>query len=291
MRKEYLTALVLIGAAITLATTGFRFGVIDHTLASVIGARYSDVAVGGAVARVYFPDNLPDTGARAVLLLHGNGHSHQQFLGLSALRAIKSGQSILATVDGQDFAQPPFATSASGWGNDEYQRRYLELYRYLVDQYQIEPAVDVIGASMGGLALGRFIVDGSIPIRNAYGLGPVPSLETIFIEGGEWRRAPIRNAFGMASDGSQDSALRDFAADAFWLDALPASGGALPPLMIYAGSGDTVFTTEFGGTEAYTALCSRYVAAGGQCEYTEAEGLGHDSVDLLASILTQIDGD
>lgn len=250
---------------------------------------YEDVRIGDATARIYLPASYRDgdEGRRANLFLHGNGHSHSIFLGAEALQQIKDGEEIFAVIDGQDFVAPPFQSAASGWGNSIYKRRYLDLYAYLREHYRIDEKIDVIAASMGGLAMGRLIVERPFPIARAFGIGPVPYLQTIFDRGGDKRRLPIRNAYGLRLSGDDDGLLHKAASAAFWTDHLTEAKGNLPPLKIIAGTGDDVFRVEFGGSDAYRRLCFAYRKGGGQCTYSEVEGVGHDQNVMMPTVLVE----
>jgi pimeloyl-ACP methyl ester carboxylesterase len=250
---------------------------------------YKDVRIGDATARIYLPSSYKqgDKGRGANLYLHGNGHSHAVFLGAEALQQIKDGEELFAVIDGQDHVAPPFQSAASGWGNHIYKKRYLDLYAYLREHYGIDEKVDVIAASMGGLAMGRLIVERPFPIARAYGLGPVPYLQTIFDRGGDKRKLPIRNAYGLRLSGDDDAMLHQVASDAFWIDHLASAKGKLPPLKIIAGTGDDVFKIEFGGSEAYRQLCRTYRQSGGQCSYSEVDGVGHDHNIMIPAVLAE----
>lgn len=249
---------------------------------------YEDVRIGGVKARIYFPAERAAQPLPAIIYFHGNGQRHDLFLGYEALAAIGRGRHLFALIDGQDFVTPPFSSAASGWGNDIYRMRYSRLYDYLVEVHHIQPKVDVIGASMGGIAMGRFIVDRSMPIGRAFGLGPVPSIRSVFDRGGDRRRKPIRNAFAMAADGSDDDRLRQFAADAFWFEDL-SSGARLPDLRILAGTADRTFRVEFDGERGYADLCAVYRRSGGLCNYELVGGVGHADRSMLVTVLHLID--
>lgn len=216
--------------------------------------------------------------------MHGNGQKHDGFLGYRTLKTIVEGDRLFAIIDGQDFVAPPFQSTASGWGNSEYRARYVSLYNYLVETYHIAPDIDIIGASMGGIAMGRFIANKTIPIRRAYGLGPVPSIQSVFDAGGERRKQSIRNAFGMATDGADDWQLHRFAQDAFWTEDL-VGNVKLPDLRIMVGTGDRTFAVEFGGERAFSKLCETYNLAGGVCSYMLVDGVGHAGRTMLATII------
>jgi len=255
-----------------------------------VNPKYLDVSIDGAVARIYFPDSF-DTdphNRRAILYLHGNGQSHKTFLGLNALRRIKSGNALFAITSGQDYVSPPFRSHASGWGNKIYRDRYQALYTYLRSAFQIAEHVDIIGASMGGIAMGYFITEPSFPIARAYGLGSVPFLEDLFLNGGDTRKLPIRNAYNMELSGSDDFRLKEMIKDALWTERL-RSRSALPDLTIYAGTGDEVFSQEFGGRRAYRRLCEIYHQARGDCTYKEFPGLTHASFQILPKILDDME--
>lgn len=267
----------------------YRAELVAAKAFALVRPRYEDVKIGDAIARIYVPASYVEgsIGTRANLYLHGNAHGHATFIGVDALRLVRDGDEILAIIDGQDYVSEPFGSAASGWGNAIYRQRYMDLYNFLRARYQIAEEVDLIGASMGGLAMGRFIVSPPFPVERAFGLGPVPFLQAIFDNGGDKRKAPIRNAFGMRQTGEDDILLSKIARDDFWTDDLPSMAGKLPPLKIVAGTGDKVFSDEFGGSEAYRRLCAVYQTNGGSCSYQEVHGLMHDHYAMLPAILDE----
>ena len=283
--------LVLIALAFAVFGAGYflREPLFARAAFFVVRTNFVDVRVGDAAARIYLPASYRpgQKGLNANLYLHGNGKSHSTFLGFEALKQIRDGGEIVAIIDGQDQIAPPFVTTASGWGNLTYRRRYIQLYAYLRETYAIDEKVDLIAASMGGLAMGKLIIDQPFPIGRAYGVGPVPSLQTVFDRGGDRRRFAIRNAFGLDPLGKDDKLLSRAASDAFWIDNLDLAKGKLPPLKIVAGTGDSTFKVEFGGTEAYQRLCNRYRQRGGECSYSEVEGVEHSHYDILPEVLAE----
>jgi pimeloyl-ACP methyl ester carboxylesterase len=270
-----------------------RLDEVNH-LADVTGAIESAVTINGVAATVntstgYTKSGTPDT---LMIICHGNGQNQTTVRpGATFRNWIKANKISYATIQMQDQVSTPFTSNASGWGNEVCLRRVVDLYHYCMRHYNFHPEIILCGRSMGGLTMGHLAYTKPFPIKFLLGIGPVPSLNFIFNAGNASRKPPIRNAFGMAADGSQDAQLTNFTQGYDWfskgtVDVAGTKWKDLGPhLYIFAGM-DATFTSEFGGTDKYTELKDAINRTGGYCFYQEKSGVGHDDNSLFDDAIT-----
>jgi len=232
------------------------------------------------------PDNL-------ILLIHGNNGNYTYEPSSTFKTYCAANKISFACISGQDYTAAPFGSNASGWGGDVHRVRVVNLYDYLMKNYDFNASVIVIGASMGGLVMGQLAYYKPFPIKFCIGVGLVPSLEYIFKNGVATRQPPIRNAFGMAADGSQDSQIADFISGADWyrMGVFNGCGGILKRIgfarmYLYAGSGDTTYANEFNGDSLYPAIRDSIKAAGGFCALTILPSVSHASATIYDRIIS-----
>ena len=247
----------------------------------------------GHNAKVVLSDGYSQTGEKdyLILLFHGNGQDETLEPSPEFVSFAKANKISYAVIAGQDEVSAPFTTNATGWGNYVYNYRYKQLYDYLMSHYNFHSSVILAGSSMGGLTMGNFAYNKQIPTLFCLGIGPVPSLEYIFINGGDSRKEPIRQAYGMADDGSDDDNLKEFIQGYDWFsmglvettDKVYKLG--FPPMYLYLGTGDTTSQEDFGGIEKYTEIQTAIKNAGGLCTVTDIGDYPHNDPHIWDVIL------
>lgn len=211
-----------------------------------------------------------DASAVPVWYLHGNGQDSSFIPSVAARTYLDQNSCCLLVTDGQDETAAPFTSAASGWGNDIYLSRYMKLHEWVQSNLNVQRSSILLCGSMGGLAAGKLLAAPPVPFRGAVLFGPVPSLALIFARGGESRRAPIRNAYGMASDGSEDDQLLDFIQGHDWWEmGIPLGDAGAVSRLGSAGftgsvSGDTLTVSAmlFGEIKVGQMLSADGVTAG-----------------------------
>ncbi|OZI08231.1 hypothetical protein BWI93_10210 [Siphonobacter sp. BAB-5385] len=248
------------------------------------------ITVGGKVcdARLITANNYTYKGkpGRLMIIAHGNGQNKNNIPSSVAMDHFKANGISIAIINTQDQSVAPYTTNATGWGNEIVQQRLIALYEYVMANYNFEKSVILAGQSMGGLAMGNLAYTMPFPILFCLSIGGVPSLKAMFLNGGENRKAGIRAAFGMATDGSQDHLLDTFIQGYDWFSkGMLEVGGTKfktfgPRLYIFAGMNDVTFTNDFGGTAKYMELKNAINQAGGFCHYEEFSDLYHADATL-----------
>lgn len=229
--------------------------------------------IDGVDCRLTTSDGYVNTGESdyLMLLMHGNGANYTYTPSASFVAFCKANKISFACTSGQDQTVAPFTSTASGWGNDVYLTRFLKLHKHLMSNYNFYESVILVGVSMGGLAMGHFAYTRPFPIKFCLGVGAVPDLELIFNTGGTTRKEPIRNAYGMASDGSDDADLSVFTQGYNWNKKGLINVSSVdhrfitPHLYMYLGTGDTTATVEFGGISNYESIRDSINRTGGYC--------------------------
>jgi pimeloyl-ACP methyl ester carboxylesterase len=258
----------------------------------VTGYNVINFTVDGVNARLTTSDDYgngePDT---LLLLMHGNGGDYTYSPSATFKTWARANKVSFACITGQDYTTSPYGSAASGWGGDIHRNRTVKLYQYLLKHYDLHPSVVLAGASMGGLVMGQLAYYKPFPIRCCIGIGPVPNLSYIFANGGETRKSPIRNAYGMASGGGDDAALETFIQGCDWYDlgmsadASPRKYG-FPRMHLYAGDGDTTYSVDFGGATHYTTIKDSIQRAGGFCTFTVVAAVTHAADALWDQVVT-----
>lgn len=252
-----------------------------------------DFQLDGVDARLTTSDGYDAAGEPDTLLLlcHGNGGNYTYQPSASFISYCRANKISFACISGQDETAAPFSTAASGWGGPIHYARVLRLHQYLMDNYNLRREVIVAGASMGGLVMGQLAYNKPFPIRFCLGVGPVPSLEYIFDNGGSSRQVPIRNAFGMDAGGSDDANLAEFTQGQDWYKmGMLDIGGTLhkvgfPRLYLYLGTGDTTANVDFGGIAKYEEIRDAIRAAGGFCVTKDVGAVSHADATIYDAFL------
>ena len=138
--------------------------------------------------------------------------------------------------------------------------------------------------------MGAFAYKKPFPITFCLGIGPVPSLMTFWTNGNADRKAAIRAAYGMHSDGSDDAnAATYFQGHDWWnmgrltIDGVNYKVG-FPNVYLYYGN-DATFRDLFGGTTKYNELCQSLKNGG---VYSKTEQVGaNNTVHDTNTIWTQ----
>lgn len=263
------------------------------TVGPVIGHATINFQVNGVNSQIITPNDYDSRGKASYCLMyiHGNGGTYQDAGSVNWKNFCKANNIAIITTQGQDEVSAPFMTNASGWGNYVQLQRYVALYKYCQDNYNLSSNVILSAGSMGGLIAGQILYNKPFPITAAILIGPVPDLSYIFANGGESRRAPIRNAYGMASDGSDDANLEMFIQGYDWFDLglIEVSGVkykiGFPRIYIYIGTGDTTFNVDFGGTTKFNELVNSLKAAGGYVSYTEIGLVSHAATECFDQVI------
>ena len=249
----------------------------------ISGAVTQTFQVDGIDCQLITPSAYTKDGAKSKLciLVHGNGQAYT-YAGSTNFKNYCAAHNIaIATTKAQDQTAYPFITSNVGWGNREHVKRYVRLYDYLISNYNFQPNIILVGVSMGGLAVGQILYNKSLPVAVTLLVGPVPDLSYIFAHGGSTRQQIIRAAYGMASDGSQDASLETYIRGFDWFDMglLDISGTkykfGFPRTYINVGTGDSTFTTDFGGSTKYNEVITALRNAGTYVEYHELPSVSH----------------
>jgi pimeloyl-ACP methyl ester carboxylesterase len=226
-----------------------------------------------------------------LMFIHGNGGTFTDS-GSTGFKSFCANNNIaIISTQGQDEVSSPFTSNASGWGNYVQLQRYVSLYKYAQDHFNISSNVILVGASMGGLVAGQFMYNKPFPITACFMVGPVPDLSYIFNNGGNSRKEAIRNSFGMSSDGSDDGNLENFIQGYDWFDLgmVDLSGTkykfGFPRFYIVTGTGDSTFTTDFGGTAKYNEIINAIESSGGFVNYDEIPNVSHAASECYDLII------
>jgi hypothetical protein len=250
--------------------------------------------VNGVNSQIITPTAYSDTGKPSYCLMycHGNGGSYTDAGSVNFKNFCKANNIAIITTQGQDEVSAPFTTNASGWGNYVQLQRYIALYKYAMDNYNLSPNIIISAGSMGGLVAGQLMYNKPFPITAAFLAGPVPDLSYIFANGGASRYEAIRNAYGMAADGSDDANLETFIQGYDWYDMglVDISGTkykfGFPRIYIEVGNGDSTFSVDFGGTAKYMEIVNAIKAAGGYIQYHEISGVTHNADDCYDKFIS-----
>jgi len=245
-----------------------------------------DFQVNGVDSRISTPNDYVTNGkpSYCVLFCHGNGQSYAYQGSVNWLAFCKANNIAIISTQGQDETAAPFTTNASGWGNYVHLQRYIALYKYAMDNFNLSPNIILNCTSMGGLIAGQLMYNKPFPITAAFLCGPVPDLSYIFANGGASRQEPIRNSYGMDAGGADDANLEQFIQGYDWYDLglVNVSGTVykfgFPKIYIVVGNDDSTFTVDFGGTAKYMEIVNAIKAAGGYISYKEIVATHADSL-------------
>ncbi|HLS94469.1 MAG TPA: hypothetical protein VK017_02855 [Sphingobacterium sp.] len=230
-------------------------------------------------ARIIFSNHYSHkTPGNLLIYIHGNGQNHLQNPSEKALKFILENNYSYASIDIQDGSKEPFTNNNTGWGNDESYNRVLSLYQYLITEYKFNKEVIVAGGSMGGLTMGQIMVRDDIPLKCAIGIGPVPSLKTIW-EQAPQRRTAIRNAYKLDKSGLEDSKMDSIFSKNDWFYLIQSTNKDLVDLYIYYGV-DAVFEKDFGGLSSYQALARILESRGSNVTIKTNESTKHGDNSL-----------
>jgi len=246
------------------------------------GRYVSDFRVGGINARVVTSDGYGFGRDTLIVLCHGNTKNYTYAPNNAFKEWARANRVSYACISLQEGG-------TTGWGNDVSRNRVVALYQYLMERYKFHPSVVLAGDSMGGLVMGQLAYYKPFPIRLCLGIGPVPSLNYIFANAPA-RRGAIRSAFGMAADGTDDSRAAEFFSGYDWFnmgisEGVPNRKFGFPRMHLYAGSGDSTYSVDFGGDLNYPILRDSLRAAGGFCNLTIVPGVSHDNDVLWNNVL------
>lgn len=267
----------------------------NNQLGSLQGNNTISFTIEGVNSRIITPVDYDDKGeaSHCVMFIHGNNGDETDAGSTNFKDFCRDNNIAIITTNGQDEIAAPFTTNASGWGNEVQSQRYIALYKYCQSNYNLSSNVILVCGSMGGLVAGQFMYYKPFPIIACFMAGPVPDLSYIFANGGTSRQEPIRNAYGMASDGSDDVNLEDFIQGYDWYDmGLVDVAGTnykfgFPKIYIEVGTGDGTFTTDFGGTVKYTEIVDAIESAGGYIHYNEIPSVSHAADECYDNFISK----
>jgi len=223
-----------------------------------------------------------------VILFHGHGGTFNTFNPNAAMQAYMRENSFSwASIT----IQTPDRTV--GYGNQPSMNRVVALYNHLMEKFNFHRDVIFVGGSMGMTTAGNILYTGLIPVKTCILFGGVPNLRLRFQNGDNTDRIPIRAAYGMASDGSDDANIDEYVRGYdWWLKGLIVDNPAgtekkmIPcPLYMYVGGGDGNFV-DFGGTSMYERLRDAINRTGGLSTYYEDPALGHADESLWDVVLS-----
>lgn len=249
---------------------------------SMRGRHMSDFRISGVNARVVTSDGYGIGRDTLMILCHGNTKNYTYAPNDTFKAWARANRVSYACISLQEGG-------TTGWGNDVSRNRVVALYQFLMERYRFHPSVVLAGDSMGGLVMGQLAYYRPFPVRFCLGIGPVPSLNYIFANAPA-RLAAIRSAFGMAADGSDDARAAEFFAGYDWFnmgmsESTPRRKFGFPRTHLYAGSGDSTYSVDFGGDLNYPILRDSLRAAGGFCNLTIVPGVSHDNDVLWNNVL------
>lgn len=239
----------------------------------------------GAPARLWTSSTLTNKTKDEWLVIycHGNGHSRDTVsIPQAALLYFRRNKINVATISYQTTL---YGESCEAWGSDAAYNAIVDLYTYLMGNYGFRRDVILAGGSMGGLAMGQLAYKRPFPIRCCLGFGIVPGLDICWERSSEYSptiKARIRQTFGLAADGSQDSlyAQKSIGYDYRkygWITIGETDYKVgFPNFYIYYGN-DSTISGLFGGVENYNVMCQAFINAG---MYSVVKSVGtvvHDS--------------
>lgn len=237
-----------------------------------------DFQLNGINARVTTSDGYGYGDDTLIILCHGNTKNYTYAPSVAFQAWAKANRVSYACISLQE--------GTTGWGNDTTRQRIVALYNYLMQNFQFQRSVVLVGNSMGGLTMGQLAYYKPFPIRFCLGIGPVPSLNYIF-DAAPARKAPIRSAYGMDAGGSDDTQAAAFFSGYDWFNMGQVGQQKIgfPRMHLYAGSGDTTYQVDFGGATNYPIIQQSLRNAGGFCALTVIPSVSHDADVLWDRVL------
>ena len=247
--------------------------------------------VTGSLARVWTSNTLTQASKEKewlVLYCHGNSDLIENAtIPQTALDYFRANKINVAAIQYQDLNNTGIigdGFNKYAWGNYTQFAHVIALYNYMQSHYNLHKTVVIAGISMGGLAMGALAYKKTFPIAFCLGVGAVPSLKKMWDNGGEQRKVPIRAAYGMAVDGSDDANVDTFFEGHDWWNMGMLTIGTdkykigFPNVYLYYGV-DSVFNTDFGGLQTYSELCQSLLN-GGVYSKIERVGDGHANPEI-----------
>lgn len=269
-------------AAIENAILSYDVWTEDDGKKRIIGSVTEVVQINGVNATIITPNDYVYNGTKSKVCIycHGNGQGYKTRPSATGLEWLKQHNIGYAVIQIQDYITAPFGSNASGWGNDITYYRILWLYNYLIEHYNFEPTVILVGESMGGLTMGQLAYKKPFPIYFCLGLGIVPGVKIIF-NNAAGRRPAIRNAYGMNENGDDDAEIAKFVQGNDWYDMglINVSDSNIrvgfPNFYLYYGN-DNTFRVDFGGITQYKELYNSFINGG---VYSIMEQVGQTDVN------------
>lgn len=237
---------------------------------SNLDARFTEPR-SGAQARLItsYTLNSQSTDEFLVLYCCGNTQTAESLSSIpsTALQYFREHHISIATLT---YQAPLYGSQESntGWGNEVCYNAICDLYAYLMAKYPFRKDVILVGGSMGGLTMGQLAYKKPFPIRFCLGIGPATGLEICWTKAGEnypaTIRVDMRKAYGLATDGSEDSQFADVSKGYDWRTMGWVGSGKVgyPNYYIYYGTSDGVVNSLFGGAENYTTLKDALLVSG-----------------------------
>ena len=185
-----------------------------------------DTTAGGQTIKILVPDNYVSS---AVVYHHGVGETAASLTGDS----LKAG--ILTRLLSEGYLVASSDAAGNNWGNQAGLDAYSALQAYLVTNYAPSKTA-IFSQSMGGCTGLLTAANGFAGLCAWFGVYPICSLSALFASNAGTYAWQIRDAFGIASNGS------DYAAKTAGFDPLlrSASQFAGLPMRFWASAADSV---------------------------------------------------
>ena len=177
-------------------------------------------------------------------------------------------------------------TANTGWGNDVCYNAICDLYAYLMAKYPFRKDVIIAGGSMGGLTMGQIAYKRPFPIRFCLGVGAATGLAICWANAGSVIKPAMREAYGLASDGSEDAQFATVSQGYDWRTMGWVGTGnssqklGYPNVYFYYGN-DDVIAGLFGGVTNYETLRDALLNAGVYSIVKSIGNTGHASVNIF----------
>ena len=244
----------------------------------------------GAEARLITSNTLnSESDGDEFLMIYcpGNGETRDRIgtIPADALAYLRSHHISIATLTYQ-AALYGSETANTGWGNDVCYNAICDLYAYLTAKYPFRKDVIIAGGSMGGLTMGQIAYKRPFPIRFCLGVGPAPGLAICWANANSTIKTAMRSAYGLASDGSEDSQFATKSQGYDWRTMGWVGTGndsqklGYPNVYLYYGN-DEVISGLFGGVTNYNTLRDALLNAGVYSMVKSIGNTGHASVNIF----------
>ena len=229
--------------------------------------------IDGQPARLVLPDTYTANGdsCKLVIYMHGQGGTYLQLpYTVGWYDSLRNNNYAIATM-----------TAGNLWGNSTHQARYVALYNYVIQNFNVIDSCYLISQSMGSLCMLNIIAAGTIPVRSGALTSGVVSLDSVYKH--TILKPGIQTAYNFSTDEEMQAATEGFDP----LRRLVVVGAdttysGTPPLYLLHGSIDTV-ASIYAIRSFYSVIKKVQIT-----ELSEIAGVGHASYLSTATEINNI---